>query len=175
MFKIVWIINYCTFCLPLVPEGFFSLRATEFSGETAKVRWEAAREKKSPANQHFSTSKTLSMRDTFCQLLPSKRYSCKLIGTHRCSYILGLLHSDVHKSRDSYAQGFLRPWEKHVCHKSASLHWHFENRSVCNALFKQIIEARLSNISSAKPTSFPALPASTFMVLVIIRGLCLVM
>ena len=35
---------------------------------------------------------------------------------------------------------------------------------MCNALFKQIIEARLSNISSAKPTSFPALPASTFMV-----------
>lgn len=161
MFKIVWIINYCTFCLPLVPEGFFSLRATEFSGETAKVRWEAAREKKSPANQHFSTSKTLSMRDTFCQLLPSKRYSCKLIGTHRCSYILGFLHPGIL----NYAQGFLRPWEKHVCHKSASLHWHFENRSVCNALFKQIIEARLSNISSAKPTSFPALPASTFMCL----------
>ena len=22
----------------------------------------------------------------------------------------------------NYAQGFLRPWEKHVCHKSASLH-----------------------------------------------------
>ena len=150
--------------------GFFSLRATEFSGETAKVRWEAAREKKSPANQHFSTSKTLSMRDTFCQLLPSKRYSC-WIGTHRCSYILGFLHPGIL----NYAQGFLRPWEKHVCHKSASLHWHFENRSVCNALFKQIIEARLSNISSAKPTSFPALPASTFMVLVIIRGLCLVM
>ena len=39
-----------------MPEGFFSLRAAEFSSETAKVRWEAAREK-SPANQHFSTSK----------------------------------------------------------------------------------------------------------------------
>lgn len=39
------------------------------------------------------------MRDTFCQLLPSKRYSCKLIGTHRCSYILGFLtfrRSDVY-------------------------------------------------------------------------------
>lgn len=159
-----------------MPEGFFSLWGRRNLVAKPRRCVEKRREKKkSSANQHLSTYKTLRIRDTFCQLLPSKTYSCKLIGTHRCSYILGFLRSDVHKSRDSYAQGFLRPWEKHVRHKSASLDWHFGNTSVCNALFKQIIEARLSNISSAKPTSFPALPANTVMVLVIIRGLCLVM
>lgn len=59
--------------------------------------------------------------------------------------------------------------------QSASQYWFFENRSMCNGLFKQIIEARSSNVSSAKPTSFPALPASSFLVLVIIRGLCSLM
>lgn len=175
MFKIVWIINYCTFCLPLVPEGF-SLWGRRNLVAKPRRCVEKRREKKSlPPISTSALLRPLACGIRFVSycLLKDTVVESGHIGvlTSWVSYIQTFINPGIL----NYAQGFLRPWEKHVCHKSASLHWHFENRSVCNALFKQIIEARLSNISSAKPTSFPALPASTFMVLVIIRGLCLVM